>query len=67
MSQQHDTTATRAIENVAQRHSTDQWWGLPAGRRTQAIYDEMKRLDLEAKRQAVAAGKQVKMPAFEMA
>jgi len=41
----HDPAIMQAIRNVADRHSTDDWWALPAPQRVQAIYDEVRRLD----------------------
>jgi hypothetical protein len=49
----HDPVVMRAINIVVERHSTDDWWALPAQKRVQAIYDEVRRLDAKTPKASV--------------
>jgi hypothetical protein len=40
-----DPIVAQAIENVARRHQAEEFWTISPRERTQAIYDEIKRLD----------------------
>jgi hypothetical protein len=51
----HDPIVMRAIRKLIERHSEGEWWAMSAGQRTQAIYDEIKRLDAETAARAMAA------------
>ena len=53
MENERDPVVMRAIENVRLRYAPEQWATLESKRVTREIYDEIRRLDLEA----VQAGK----------
>ena len=42
---ERDVVVLQAITNVTDRHPVDGWWDASPGDRTQAIYDEIRRLD----------------------
>ena len=42
---ERDAVVLQAIINVTDRHPVDGWWDASPGDRTQAIYDEIRRLD----------------------
>jgi hypothetical protein len=42
-----DPVVTNAIKNVTGRKTTELWWEYSLHERTQAIYDEIRRLDGE--------------------
>jgi hypothetical protein len=42
---QRDVVVLQAITNVTDRPPVDGWWDASPGDRTQAIYDEIRRLD----------------------
>jgi hypothetical protein len=42
---ERDGVVLQAITNVADRQPVDGWWDASPGDRTQAIYDEIRRLD----------------------
>lgn len=48
-----DPVVMQAIANVVNRVPVDDWWAMPSHQRTQAIYDEIRRLDKEALRRHV--------------
>ena len=41
-----DPVVAQAIENVTGRHQAEDFWAVSPHERTEAIYDEIKRLDL---------------------
>ena len=43
----HDPVVMRAIRKMIEHHAEVEWWAMPASQRTQAIYDEIKRLDAD--------------------
>jgi hypothetical protein len=45
-----DPVVLQAIRNVAARYTPASWWAAPARERTRAIYEEIRRLDVEALR-----------------
>jgi hypothetical protein len=45
----------RAIRKLIERHSECEWWALPADQRTQAIYEEIKRLDADRAARTIEA------------
>jgi outer membrane lipopolysaccharide assembly protein LptE/RlpB len=64
----HDPVVLQAISNVASRYSDEDWWALAPRQRTQAIYDEVRRLDAERmKRRLTLVGKRVEKPIYEVA
>jgi hypothetical protein len=42
---ERDSVVLQAITNVTDRQPVDGWWDASPGDRTQAIYDEIRRLD----------------------
>ena len=42
---ERDVVVLQAITNVTDRQPVDGWWNASPGDRTQAIYDEIRRLD----------------------
>jgi hypothetical protein len=42
---ERDAVVLQAITNVTDRRRVDGWWDASPGDRTQAIYDEIRRLD----------------------
>jgi hypothetical protein len=50
----HDPIVVLAISNVTGGPPVGKWWGLSSHEQTQAIYDEIKRLDRIGVNQAVA-------------
>ena len=42
---ERDAVVLQAIMTVTDRHPVDGWWDASPGDRTQAIYDEIRRLD----------------------
>jgi hypothetical protein len=49
-----DPIVAQAIENVTRRHQAEEFWAISPHERTQAIYDEIKRLDRAGPNRAVA-------------
>lgn len=44
---ERDPFVMKAIRNVVERQSSNEWWAMPPTQRTQAIYAEIRRLDAE--------------------
>jgi hypothetical protein len=44
----NDPVVRQAIKNVVGRHSLNDWYALTPRQQAQAIYDEIRRLDLQA-------------------
>lgn len=65
---QHDPVLARAIENVRMRYSVERWLVLTPTEQTQAIYAELRRLDLARLKAAVSqTGRKEKRPTYEVA
>jgi len=58
-----DPVVMQAIRNIMEHHSNNEWWALSASQRTQAIYDEIKRLDAKGS----LSTRRIAKPAVEMA
>jgi len=63
-----DPVVVKAIATVAARQPMEDWWALAPGVRTQAIYDEIRRLDWAWLRAAVAPVQEdADSPRYQMA